>query len=220
MQSVGGRTPLGTTTSRSVGGTGHRPSRQAPRSHAVFRSGWYWVICLSFGLIAGGEAAFASLLPVYLIEVRSLSQEAASLLLTLHLCGLVAGRFASAYLGDRLSNNAIIALCLAAGLFVFPALLVDAWPVRNGALFLLGLLFSSTWPTFYAQATGHLREHRALLAYGSSLGNVVGISLCLLLSSLLADRSLLLSLLFGPAVLWLFGACYFTTRLAHGAEAA
>ena len=175
----------------------------------------YWLIVICFGLIAGGEAAFVTLIPAYYEKVRHLSGEFASMLLAVHLAGLMAGRFASAYLGRKLSNNATIAICLAAGVFVAPAMVLDNWFLRGASLFLFGVMFSATWPTFYAQVSGRMRPHMAMLAYGSSLGTSVGVSVCYFISSLIADRSLSWSVVSGPAVLWLFGAIYFASSLSR-----
>lgn len=186
----------------------------APDTHA-FAIPRYWIALVCIGLIAGGEAAFVTLLPTYYHEAEGMTESWASVLLSVHLAGLVAGRFAAAALADRLSNNAILAICLAAGVFVFPAVLIEAPAVRLPALALMGLMFSSTWPTFYAQATAHLREHRHMLAYGVGLANQAGIAGCVLLSSAIADVDLLGSMWFGPAVLWGFGVVYVTSGMGR-----
>jgi len=182
----------------------------------ILRKPLYWLCVLPFGMIAGGEAAFATLMPSYFEKVGGMSPEKASLLLTVHLLGLMAGRFATAYAGARASNKKIIGVCLGAGVFVFPAILIEQWFIRCASLFLLGVMFSSTWPTFYAQVSGFFRDHREMLAYGSSLGNYLGISLCIVLSSVIADYDLRLSLFVGPVVLWLFGVLYYLTCLCRG----
>jgi hypothetical protein len=51
-------------------------------------------------------------------------------------------------------------------------------------------------------------EHRSLLAYGSSLGSVTGIAICVWLSSLIADHWLTASMFCGPVVLGCFGVAY------------
>ena len=196
----------------------HTPADAPVLERQIVKRPFYWLCVLPFGLIAGGELAFATLMPTYFEKVAGLSKPAASLLLTVHLLGLVAGRFASAYLGSRASNNQIIAGCLAAGVFVFPALFAGHWLVRNASLFLMGVMFSATWPTFYAQVSRFLAGHKEMLAYGSGLGNQLGMSLCVLASSLIADANLTLSLLFGPAILWAFGALYYATRLSKAPE--
>ena len=84
----------------------------------------------------------------------------------------------------------------------------------------MGLMFSATWPTFYAQASLHLGRHKDMLAYGSGLGTVLGASLCVLASSFVADFDLTLSLIFGPVILWLFAAVYYTTRLSKAPDPA
>jgi len=147
--------------------------------------------------------------------VRHTSAAAGTLLLVVHLAGLAAGRFASALLARRLSNSAVIGLCLAAGLFVFPAVLLENLAAASAALFVMGLMFSSTWPSFYAQASRHLADGRDMMPYGSALGNTLGVSLCLFASGALADANLTAAMFFGPAVLWGFGAAYFASPLSR-----
>ncbi len=192
----------------------HQP-RGNPVSLRILRRPLYWMCVLPFGLIAGGEAAFATLLPSFLEQHRGMSSELASWMLAIHLMGLVAGRFVFAHLSDRLGNNAIIALCLSAGVFVLPVVYVPSAAVLVACVFLLGVQFSSTWPTFYAQAARFLAEQRDMLAYGTGLSNMMGIALCIMLSSWIADASLPAGVLSGPVILVLFGLAYFTSRLSR-----
>ena len=184
------------------------------RRAEVWRNPFYWLSILPFAMIAGGEAAFVTLLPVWLEKGQGYSPQAASLLLTVHLSGLASGRFLTGALNERIGNNTIIAGCLATGVFVFPVMLyAHPWALYP-ALYLMGFMFSSTWPTTYAQVARFHSGQRDMLAYGSSVANVLGISGCVLISSWIADQSLRWSLLFGPSVLWLFGLIYYTTRLS------
>ncbi len=180
----------------------------------MLTKGIYWLCIIPFALISGGEVAFVTLAPTYFETVKGLTPQTASLLLTIHLLGLMCGRFLTAAFNKKVSNNTIIAFCLSAGVFVFPAIWIDHWLVRNVSLFLLGLTFSATWPTCYAQVTLLLPGHKEILIYGVSFATVIGWSICILISSVIADYNLAASLIFGPVVLWLFGAMYFTTRLA------
>jgi fucose permease len=138
------------------------------------------------------------------------------MMLTIHLCGLVAGRFGSAYVNSKVSNNVILGFCLASGVFVFPGIFTDDLAIRYISLFLFGVMFSTTWPTLYSQVTKHMPEHKDMLAYGSNLGNIMGISLCILLSSMVADYNVTWSVFFGPTVLWIFGIIYYSSRLCRG----
>jgi hypothetical protein len=54
-----------------------------------------------------------------------------------------------------------------------------------------------------------------MLAYGTGLANQAGIAACVLVSSAIADVSLLTSMWFGPLVLWAFGALYLISGLAR-----
>lgn len=174
----------------------------------VLRRPAFWLFMLWIGMIAGGEAAFATLLPTYFKEGLGYSAQVGTLALTVHLLGLTAGRFASAWLGHRAGNGTVIALCLATGVFVFPVMFFGNQPAILVSLFVFGLMFSSTWPSFYAAAAEWLPDCRHMMPYGSALGNYVVMGLCILGSSMIADHNLWLAMFFGPAVLWLFGAMY------------
>ena len=184
-------------------------------SNSAFRSSAFWLCSLPFGLIAGGEAAFATLISAYFEKCRAMSPTMAAFLFSLHLLGLLSGRVAFAWLSDRLSNNAIIGYCLAAGLFIFPSILIDHLFINAVSLFLLGLMFSATWPVFYAQASLIAADHKAMLAYGAVLGTTIGVQSCIAISSTIADYHFTAALIIGPCVLWLFGLLYFSTRLSR-----
>ena len=189
-------------------------SRVAGAEWALARRAEYWLRVLPFGLISGGELAFVTLLPMYCEEGLGTSPEVASLLLTVHLAGLASGRFITAPLSSRVSNSAIIGWCLLSGLLVVPALLTTNVAVAGVCLFIAGGLFSSTWPAYYAQISDWFEGRRPMLDYGSALCNSLGISMCVLLSSCMADISLKAAMLFGPGVLALFGALFFLSRLS------
>ncbi|NLF31941.1 MAG: MFS transporter [Planctomycetes bacterium] len=174
----------------------------------VLRQGRFWAFMLWIGMIAGGEGAFATLLPRYVEKTLGQTVQVGTLALTVHLLGLTAGRFAAAFAGRTVRPGAVIAVCLGAGVFIFPALLTRSLPILFVSLFLLGVMFSSTWPSFYAVATRWLPGALHMMPYGSSLGSFAVMAACIFLSSVIADRSLALSLYFGPAVLWAFGATY------------
>lgn len=78
------------------------------------------------------------------------------------------------------------------------------------------ILYSSTWATFYAQAARFFPPAtRHLLDFGTALGNALGIATCVYISSALAETSLDMAMFFCVAVLWLFGAIYYTSPLAR-----
>jgi hypothetical protein len=81
------------------------------------------------------------------------------------------------------------------------------------ALFILGFMFSATWPTFYAQVSQFFPTQGDMLAYGAALGNALGLGLCVAISSVIADYHLQAAMLFGPCVLWGFGILFYSTRL-------
>jgi len=194
------------------------PEEAAPSGTGeALRRPFYWLCILPFGLIAGGDVCFAALLPAYYERTHGLSPQGASLLLTAHLLGLAVGRFVFVYLSDRLSNNRVIGLCLLAGLFVVPAILARHPWAWAAALFGVGWMFSSTWPTYYAQVSRFFSRDPHMLDYGSGLGNALGIALCVWGSSSLAERYPEAALLCGPAALWLFGLLYFLSPLSRPA---
>jgi fucose permease len=200
------------TARRSAAVLHAHDAREQPIVWAIFHRPVYWLAILPFGLIAGGEAAFATLVKLYFVGVRGLSPLQADMLLALHLTGLAGGRFVTALSRGRVSNATIIAICLVTGVAVVPAIWAPAPAVYVPAVFLLGLMFSATWPTYYAQVS-QLFPLGDMLAYGAALGNALGIGLCVALSSVIADYSLPAAMVFGPAVLWLFGLLFFGTQL-------
>jgi len=189
-----------------------------PFSWGVFRDPFYWLATLPFGMIAGGEAAFATLAPTFFVKMRGLTDAQASLLLALHLSGLALGRFVAAGLGGRVSNRAIIGVCLASGVAIAPAIASPSPLTYIPAVFVLGFMFSATWPAFYAQVSQFFAHCADMLAYGTALGNAVGLSLCIAVSSWIADYNLTLAMVSGPGVLWLFGLLFWGTRLSQRAE--
>ncbi|MCC6444680.1 MAG: MFS transporter [Armatimonadetes bacterium] len=202
---------------RSFNGLGAQENREPSRAdRAVLKRPFYWLCVMPFGMISGGELAFVTLLPLFCEKQKDMSPEAASLMLTVHLTGLAAGRFISALSGGKASNATIIAVCLSSGLFAALALLTDSILLRAACLFFCGGPFSSTWPTYYAQVSRLLTGHREMLDFGSSLSNTVGISICIFASSKIVDINLMAAILFGPAVLWLFGILFYLGPYLRG----
>ncbi len=192
-----------------------KPTEQTFQNH-IFKLPTYWLCILPFGLIAGGDVAFAALVPLYYETVHHYTAQNASLLLTFHLFGLVVGRFVFAYLSGRISNNAIIGICLTFGITIFLAIQETSLTVHLAGLFGLGVLYSSTWATFYAQAARFIPPQAShLLDFGTALGNALGIAVCVYLSSVIAEINLDWAMIFCVGVLWLFGLIYYISPLAH-----
>ncbi len=183
-----------------------------PASGHPLASGWgeprLWWGVAGLALIAGGEMAFATLAPLFFQETRGLSASKASFVLSVHLFGLVAGRWVTTWFGSTARPGVVVGACMACGLAVLPATLVSSPFVYLPSVFLLGGIFSAVWPTFFAQTALLLRGSRSRFAMAAGFGNVLGWTTCITLSSLVADRSLLFSVWFGPMVLWLFGLLY------------
>ncbi|MGA1195850.1 MAG: MFS transporter [Candidatus Latescibacterota bacterium] len=191
------------------------PPKQTFHNH-IFKSPTYWLCILPFGLIAGGDVAFAALVPLYYETVHHYTAQNASLLLTFHLFGLVVGRFIFAYLSGRISNNTIIGICLIFGFAIFLAIQETSLTIHLVGLFGIGVLYSSTWATFYAQATRFIPPQAShLLDFGTAFGNALGIAVCVYLSSVIADMNLDWAMIFCVAVLWLFGLVYYLSPLSR-----
>ncbi len=188
-------------------------------SKKILKKSLYWLTILPFALISGGEAVFATLMPVFFVHCRDMKPEHAAYLFTVHLLGLAAGRLLTAQLNQRISNNTIITIMLLTSLFIFPIVFMTNLTIVIISLFFFGVLFSATWPIFYAQIAPFYPDNaRSMLAYGSGLSTTIGCSIAILISSQIADIpdiGLHLSLLFSPAILWLFAILYFTTILSH-----
>jgi MFS family permease len=186
------------------------PKEEVPApSHRAFRNPLFWHCATPFALIAGSEAAFSSLAPLYFERMHGMTREVASLLLTVHVLGLMCGRFAVGLFGERLSNRTIIGICVGAGVALFPCMFIADPYLVSIPLFVYGLTFSATWPTFYAQAARFIPEDRDMLAYTSQLANLVGISACIALSGYIARQSLPWSLVFSVAVMWVFALWFY-----------
>lgn len=175
----------------------------------------FWLCTLLFGLLAGGNVAFAALVPLYYATTREVSAGAGSLLLTAHLMGVAAGRFTFAGPGRRLSPNAMIGICLFTGLSVFVSVTRAPFALVSLALFGVGWMFSNPWPTFYAQSARFFPAHPHLLDFGTALGMALGSAAMVTLSSLLFESSPALAMISGPAAVWLFGLIYFLSPFSR-----
>lgn len=192
------------------------PVTEQKFQNQIFKSPTYWLCILPFGLIAGSDVAFAALVPLYYETVHQYTAQNASFLLTFHLLGLVVGRFIFAYLSGVISNNTIIGICLIFGLTIFLCIQTASLTFHLIGLFGIGILYSSTWATFYAQAARFIPPHAShLLDFGTALGNALGIAICVYFSSVIAEISLDGAMVFCVVVLWLFGLLYYLSPLAH-----
>ncbi|MBT5829729.1 MAG: hypothetical protein HOH77_05980, partial [Candidatus Latescibacteria bacterium] len=115
-----------------------------------------------------------------------------------------------------LSNNTIIGICLIFGLTIFLSIQTPSPTLHLVGLFGIGILYSSTWATFYAQAARFIPPNAShLLDFGTAFGNALGIAVCVYFSSVIAETSLDGAMIFCVAVLWLFGLLYYLSPLAH-----
>jgi MFS family permease len=199
------------------------PRRSAPSSSLqndpvnrrhLFASG-----ILPFALLTGANVSFATLVPTYCQAVFGMDARLASLFLGIHLSGMALGRFIFFHFHQCLSPNVVIRVCLATGLFIFLGFPGASLPLLGLSLFGVGGMFSGIWPTYYSQASRYFKSEPHLLDLGSALGGNLGSAACVLMSSLIAERSVFGSLVFGPAALWLFGLLYFSGPLSKSAPA-
>ncbi len=182
-----------------------------PSTRSLLREG-----VLPFALLTGANVSFATLVPTYSRTVLGLGASAASLALSAHLLGMAVGRFGLFSAKTPPPPNRVIALCIAAGLAVFPLAGRPSLIVALVALFGVGLMFSGVWPTYYGLVSPRYRAAPHRLDYGSALGGNLGAAACVWISSALAERSLFASLAFGPAMMALFGVLHFAGVLRSG----
>lgn len=140
-----------------------------------------WVCALQFAFIAGSEAGATVILGCFVEKLRAspfdwLTPAAwGRTAIAVMLAGIVAGRVVFALLSRRLSARAIIAICLAGGLFAVPAALGASPWVYVPSLFVTGICFSATWPAFFGITAHAYPEERTFLSVaGGGLANVVG----------------------------------------------
>lgn len=175
---------------------------------------FFWFSVMLIGLISGGELAFATLMPLYYENIHAFTPQKASLFFSVHLAGLLAGRFISAAISRRVSANIIIGFCVSTGIFVFPVAFSKEAYIQLPSLFMLGFMFSAVWPQYYAQAKQHWKHCPTLFAYGIAFGNASLMPLCVMLSSRIADFNLKPALISGIIILWIFAGLYFLSPLS------
>ncbi len=155
---------------------------------------WLWVCGLQFVFIAGAEAGVTSILGS-LIEVRRVPPGSlgapvwSAVTVLIMLSGILAGRIVFTLLAARWSERRIIAWCLAAGLAgTVPAAFGTRAVVYLPGLILLGVSFSATWPAWFGLLARTWPAERTFLSFVSSVGNALGVSLMVGVSSLVGNR--------------------------------
>ncbi len=152
-----------------------------------------WACTAQFAFIAGSEAGATAILGSLVEKLRPAPfgwvppQSRPAVAIAIMLGGIVAGRIVFAILSTRLSERAIIALCLACGFSAIPAAFSARPCVFLPALFLTGVFFSATWPAFFGLAARAYPAERTFLSFGSAFFNTLGISGCIYVASVIGN---------------------------------
>jgi len=196
-----------------------------PRDPAV------WACVAQFAFIAGSEGGATAILGSLVQQLRPVpfdwlsAEKWPATVITLMLCGIVAGRVLFAVMSLRLSEKAIITACVGCGLFSVPGALVASPAVYLPSLFLTGVCFSATWPAFFALAARAYPGERTFLSFAAAFFNSLGISGCVYLASAIGNTDARLPHAFvaSTATMAFFAAFLYLTpygwRLTAGAGA-
>ncbi|HSV75197.1 MAG TPA: MFS transporter [Chthonomonadales bacterium] len=185
------------------------PVAPAPAGRSRGGGPLLWYVALLFALLTGAEVSLQTLLPLFYEREHGVPAPVASMLFTVHLAGLAAGRFLTLGCSARVSHRAIIGGCLATAVFIVPAIVGRDWFWWAAGLFLAGGMHSGTWATLYAQSAERMDHAPTLLNLGIAFGCLAGIAACVVASSRIAEWSLAGGIWFSMAVLAAFALCYF-----------
>lgn len=175
----------------------------------------FWASAAGFGLIAGSEIAVALWLPAYARTARGFSAHQANLLLSVFLCGLVAGRLVCVAWPEAMNSTRSIAVYGACVVFVIPALMAQGYAAAGLFFFLFGLAYSATWPSYFAHLSHVFHEHLGLLGGASLLSTQLGFAGCSWASGRLAEVNLAYPMIFGAAVMGAFALAFFASPLSR-----
>ncbi len=178
----------------------------------------FWVAVAGFALVAGSEIAVALWIPAFGQKVRGFTATQGNLLLSIFLAGMIAGRFASSALSDRLSSKHAMALCGVSLVFVWPSVVFTTYAASAVSFFLFGLAFSAMWPSYFAHLSHVFPEHLGMMGGAAVFSTQIGFALCSLVSGRLAESSLVYPMIFGAAVMGVFVAAFFTSPLSRAAD--
>lgn len=194
----------------------HQANDAAPR---IPRDPLLWVCAFMFFIISGSEAGLTAILGS-LIETSRPSPVAsltparwAAVCTAVLLLGILGGRVLLTLVSSRLGERTIITLCLACSVFTFPAALATHWTIYLPSLLLNGVVFSATWPAFYALAARSYRADKTFLSLGAAFFTLLGTSACIYFSSAVgnAEQRLPLAVILSTAVLLPFAAFLYLT---------
>ncbi len=194
----------------------HQANDAAPR---IPRDPLLWACAFMFCIISGSEAGLTAILGS-LIETSRPSPVAsltaarwAAVCTAVLLLGILGGRVLLTLVSSRLGERTIITLCLACSVFTFPAALATHWAIYLPSLLLNGVVFSATWPAFYALAARSYRADKTFLALGAAFFTLLGTSACIYFSSAVgnAEHRLPLAVILSTAVLLPFAVFLYLT---------
>lgn len=175
----------------------------------------FWISVGGFGLIAGSEIAVALWIPTYARQARGFSAPQANLLLSIFLCGLVVGRFASSAFSKKLPPKRSIAFGVSCIIFAAPALYFPSYGLAGASFFLFGMAFSCTYPSYFAHLSTIFPEHLGLMGGASAFATQLGCAACAYIGGKLAVQNLSYPIIFGAAVMGVFALIFFTSPLAR-----
>jgi len=189
----------------------------ASRDHpsALWRRGLFWVAAAQFAFISGSEAGVVSILGSFAERLRpspiaalDASRWAAAVLVIMQL-GILAGRFFFFFLSCRLREQTIVLSCVLCAVFAIPGVLATAPAVYLPCLFMLGVTFSATYPAYFTIAAKTFIADRTVFSVAAAWFARMGISACILLSSVIGnqDRFLSLAVVVSTALI-AFPACW------------
>jgi len=153
-----------------------------------------WACVAQFAFITGAEAGATAILGSLVGKLRpdppfawleAGTWPAAAILVML--AGLAMGRLVFAVLSTRLSERAIVALCMACGFLAVPAAFSAATWVFLPSLLVTGVCFSATWPAFFGLAARAYPGERTFLSFGAAFFTTLGISACIYMVSAIGD---------------------------------
>lgn len=184
-----------------------------PREPAI------WTIAFMFFLIAGSEAGLTAILGSLIETSRPAPLESltsarwAAVCTMVLLLGILLGRIVLTQLSGRLGERTIIGLCLLCGVFTFPAALARHWTLYLPSLLMTGVMFSATWPAFYALAARTYPAAKTFLALGAAFFTLLGTSACIYFSSAVGnvEARLPLAVILSAAVMLPFAVYLYAT---------
>jgi len=168
----------------------------------------YWVCSFGFVLIVGAEFGVSAWLPEYLRVEHSFSERLKTIMQTLLLAGLVSGRFATVFIGYRLSHRRILTVCCSCALFILPVVLFRNTVLTGVCLFLTGIASSAAWPTHFAYITRFFPNRQSALTSGAGLANTAGYTVAFLLGGWISEVSLTASVLMGLVLMTCYAALF------------